>query len=240
VLSSDASVFLFVVVQPTDFFCIRADAGWPCLSHCKSIVVRDSIMSSCDVSSSVEVLNPFDPARLRLTQDFATNLGVKKALVTVPVRKPAKEWWVQVRPNEAHRIETCVVELKEDREMYLVDPSLWPELAGESTFSPRALFTTMNRQGVLFLWPARLPGSDGKLDNWGISALEAARRASGKWVRVVANMDLGAYDVYETQAQWPEPQWPAHSLSDLLTIGFKGRLIETPDHPVLKRLRGEA
>jgi len=132
------------------------------------------------------------------------------------------------------------VDLKEDREVYLVDPSLWPELAGEATFSPRALFTAANRQGVLFVWPLRLPGPDGKSDKWCDTALEAASRASGSWVRVVANMNLGAYDVYETQAQWPEPQWPTQSFSDLLRVAFKGKFIDSLEHPVLKRLRGEA
>jgi hypothetical protein len=35
--------------------------------------------------------DPFDPESLRLSQDFSAALGVKKALLTVPVRKPAKE-----------------------------------------------------------------------------------------------------------------------------------------------------
>jgi hypothetical protein len=190
-------------------------------------------------SASTGVPNPFDPARLRLSQDFAVGLGVKKALLTIPVRKPAKEWWVQVCPDEAYRMQTYVVDLKEDREMYLVERSLWPELAGEGTFGPRALFTAINRQGVLFLWPIRLPGPDGKLDEWNASALEAARRASGSWVRVVANMGLGAYDVYETQAQWPEPQWPTEPFSDLLRVAFKNRYIDRLDHAILKQLRGE-
>ena len=34
--------------------------------------------------------DPFDPARLRLSQEFAASLGIKKALLTVPVRKPAQ------------------------------------------------------------------------------------------------------------------------------------------------------
>ena len=116
----------------------------------------------CESDNSVQVLDPFDTTGLRLSSDFAANLGVKKALMTVPVRKPAREWWVQVCPDEAYRVQTCVVDLKEDREIYLVKQSLWPELAGESTFGPKALFTAVNRQGVLFLWPARLPGADGK------------------------------------------------------------------------------
>jgi len=194
---------------------------------------------SAPVANTPSVPDPFDPARLRLSQDFAAGLGVKKALLTVPVRKPAKEWWFQTHPDEAYRVQTCVVELKEDREIYLVDPSLWPELASESTFGPRALFTGMTRQGVLFLWPIRLPGPDGKLDDWNQSALEAASRASGHWVRMASNMPLGAYDVFETAANWPAPQWPAETLSDLLRVAFKGKLIDRPDHPVLQRLRGE-
>ncbi len=124
--------------------------------------------------------DPFDLSRLRLTQDFVAAAGVKKILNTIPCRKPSKEWFVQTHPDPAYRIQTCVVELKEDSETYLVNPSLWPELASESTFSPRALITAMNRQGVLFIWPIRLPGSDGRLDEWSRSAMEAATLAGGK------------------------------------------------------------
>jgi hypothetical protein len=132
-----------------------------------------------------------------------------------------------------------VVELKEERETYLVAPALWPELAGESTFSPRVLHTAVNRQGVVFLWPIRLPGPDGKLDDWNQSALEAAQRAQVRWVRVQANLSLGAYEVYEATAPLPEPKFPDLPLMELLKIGFKGKFIDSLDHPVLKKLRGE-
>ena len=184
--------------------------------------------------------DPFDPARLRLSQDFAENLGVKKLLLTVPVRKPAKEWWIQVHPDSAYHIQTAVLELKEDREVYLVDPSLWSELATESTFGPRALFTAINRQNVLFLWPIRLPGPDGKIDEWNRSALEAASLANGKWVRIQSNMSLGAYEVQEAIADIAAPRWPEVPFADLLRTAFKDRHITDRDHPVLRRLRGEA
>ncbi len=39
----------------------------------------------------------------------------------------------------------------------------------------------------------------------------------------------------------PGPEWPQESLGELLKIAFKGgKLIDSVDHPVLKRLRGEA
>jgi hypothetical protein len=191
------------------------------------------------MSEVVSIPDPFDPTSLRLSHDATAGLGVQKALLTVPVRKPDKAWFVRVRPGDEHRLETCVVELKEERETYLVAPALWPVLAGESTFAPRALFTAVNRQGVAFLWPVRLPGPDGKIDSWSQSALEAARLAEGHWVRVQANLSLGAYDVFQATGPLPDPRWPDEPLRDLLKIGFKGRYIEAPDHPVLRKLRGE-
>jgi hypothetical protein len=183
--------------------------------------------------------DPFDPASLRLGPGLSAGLGVKKALLTVPVRKPDKSWFVRVHPDPAYRLETAVIELKEDRETYLVAPALWPQLAAETTFSPRALFTAVNRQGVVFLWPARLPGPDGKLDDWGRSALEAADLAQKGWVRVQANMALGAYDVFEAGGHLGEPAWTDLPFKDLLRVAFRDRLIESLDHPVLRRLRGE-
>jgi hypothetical protein len=187
----------------------------------------------------VSAPDPFSPESLRLSQDFAANLGVKKVLMTVPVRKPDKTWFVRVHPGEDYRLQTYVVELKEERETYLVARPLWEQLAGETTFSPRALYTAVNRQGVLFLWPIRLPGPDGKLDDWNQSALEAALAAQTSWVRVQANMALGAYDVFKAAASLPEPTWPDKPFDELLTVAFKGRFIDSLDHPVLKKLRGE-
>jgi hypothetical protein len=184
--------------------------------------------------------DPFDPESLRLGQEFETAVGVRKTLITVPVRKPDKSWFVQVHPAESYCLKTAVIELKEDREIYLIAHSLWPELAGESTFGARALFTTITRQGVVFFWPIRLPGHDGKLDAWSESALEAASMAEGKWVRVCANMHLGAYEIFEAAGTLPPPVWPERPLGELLEIAFKDRFIDSLDHPVLRRLRGEA
>src|SRR5262245_14272634 len=169
--------------------------------------------------------DPFDPTSLRLSQDFAASLGVKKALLSVPVRKPDKSWFVRVNPDERYRLQTAVIELKEDREIYLVAPALWPDLAGEATFSPRALFTAVNRQGVLFLWPVRLPGADGKVDEWSRTAMECADMAAKGWVRVMANMALGGYEAWQATGQLAEPEWPQAPFRDLLRVAFRDRFI---------------
>ncbi len=184
-------------------------------------------------------LDPFDPTRLRLSPDYAASLGVKRVLTTIPVRKPSKESFVRTHPDESYRLSTYVLELKEDQEMYLVSRDLWDELSSEATVSPRLLITTVNRAGIATLWPIRLPGPDGKLDSWSRSAMEAADIARTRWVRVSASMSLGAYEVSVATASLVEPVWPDLSLGQILAIAFRDKVIDSLDHPVLRRLRGE-
>lgn len=189
-------------------------------------------------STNNEKAKLFDPSHLRLSQNFSETVGVKKALVTVPVRKPNRQDFIRVHPSSDYRLETAVLELKEERETYLVDPILWTELPSELV--PKVLFTTMNRQGVLSLWPVRMPGEDGRLDEWNNSALEAAEMAKDSWIRLVANMSLGAYEVYEAAGTLPEPEWPTLDFGQILEVAFKGQYITDIDHPVIRRLLGES
>lgn len=183
--------------------------------------------------------DPFDPAALKLSQNFGEALGVQKLRTTVPVRKPSKEWFVQVHPDASYRLDTMVLELKEDGEMYLVAPLLWSLLGSESTFSAKRIVTAVNTVGIVFLWPIRLPGPDGRVDEWSRSAMEAANTAMGRWTRVQANMSLGAYEVAIASTD-RAPVWPTETFQQLLGIAFRNAYIDTADHPVLKRLRGEA
>ena len=187
--------------------------------------------------ASLEKPDPFDPSRYRLGQEFAASAGVERLLTTVPVRKPDRQWFVRVRPGEEWRLNAGVLVTEDDRETYLVDQSLVPELAGEVV--PVILYTAINRQGVLFLWPARLPGPDGRELEWHRSAHEAAAHAEIGWVRVQANMSLGAYEISRALGDLDEPKWPEQDFAFLLRIAFKGRIIDSPDHAVLRRLRGE-
>ena len=87
--------------------------------------------------------DPFDPSRLRLTQDFVQLGGVRKQVVTVPVRKPTREEFVRVHPDPAYALDTMILEFKDSREIYLLDPGLRSELATESTVSARRLHTAI-------------------------------------------------------------------------------------------------
>jgi hypothetical protein len=182
--------------------------------------------------------NPFDNlSGLRLNQNFADTVGVKKLLTSVPVRKPNKQDFVRVHQDPSYRLTpAAIIELKADREVYLVLPAMAQQLPGE--FSVATLYPTINRQGVLHLWPVKLPGSDGKHNEWHRSAAEAAELAMKKWVRVTANMSLGAYDIFEAINDLPEPGWPDISFEEILKIAFRDHIVDRADHPLVQRLQG--
>ena len=113
---------------------------------------------------------------------------------------------------------------------------LVPELVGE--FVSKTLFTTINRQGTLHLWPVKLPNPEGRHNEWHRSAAEGAERAQKKWVRVTASMSLGAYEIFESSADLPEPVWPGFSFQEILKIAFRDRIVDRGDHPLVQRLQG--
>jgi hypothetical protein len=181
--------------------------------------------------------DPFDPANLRLSQAFAETVGVKKLLTTVPVRKPSPQDFVRVHPDPEFRENFPIIELKDEREEYIVVADLVPALMGE--FVTKTLFLAINRQGTPFFWPVRLPSPDGKNLEWWRSAREAAELGQKSWIRVRANMNLGAYDIFRAESAIPDPEWPPLGFWDLIRIAFRDHLIDHIDHPVIKRLRGQ-
>jgi hypothetical protein len=65
--------------------------------------------------------------------------------------------------------------------------------------------------------------------------------AKNKWVKIQTNRALGAYEIIEAVGQLPEPVWPKKpaSMLEIIEIAFKNKVIDSYDHPVLKKLRGE-
>ena len=169
-------------------------------------------------------------SELRLSQEFLETAGAKKILTTVPVHKPRKQDFVRVHPDKAFREAFAIVELKDDRERYLITPDIAAALPTEIV--TEMLYTAINRQRVVFLWPVRLPAPDGRVNEWHRSTQEAAEHAMHHWVRIVANMSLGAYEIIEAPAQIPDPEWPDCTFGDLLRIG-----LPRSDHQQLRSSR---
>ena len=129
-----------------------------------------------------------------------------------------------MHPSPQYRETLAFIELKDDREIYIVNLAAVPELQTECFIA--TLFTAITRTGVLFMWPVRVPAADGRTNDWHASAATAAQHAMTRWIRVKANMSLRAYEIFEAESAIPDPVWPELSFERNLPHRLQG----PPDH----------
>jgi hypothetical protein len=185
-------------------------------------------------------VDPFNLEELRAVPDLES-VSVEKILTTVPVKRPGKNDFFRVHPDEGYAIDYYVLEhdTDQDQTTYWVTPNLWDVLS--DYLRKVRLFTCISKRGNVFLWPAKLPTLDGNrgAQAWYKSALQAADEAKKQWVKIIGNRDIGAYDLVRARGNLGDPQWPDHSFEDLIRLAFRDKLIDTTDHPVIKDLNGE-
>lgn len=172
---------------------------------------------------------------VRLSQDYAAMSRTEKLLVHVPVRRPPKHQFIRVHPGEEFRLEVYIIDIDGD-DTYLAHPAVIgavPELV-----KPVRLHLYVTRLGAPALWPVKLPGEDGKTNPWHASAAEAAEVAMKKWIRLVPNREVGAYDVIAAESIPTEPMWPQKTMEELVSKAFADKFVDTEDHPLLRELLG--
>jgi len=184
-------------------------------------------------------------AELALPQDF-DSLTASIEYSVIPCKKPGKQAFVRVSPNPEHRGNFAMLQIDagfgSDREQFLVVPQLMPALSDLPGLSSVMLALAVSRpENSPFLWPLRLPNNiTGRNDGWALSALEIAKQAEHKWLRVMPRMEMGCYVTTIATADWPEPEWPDLSFTELLERSFGGNVITELSHPAIAALRGEA
>jgi len=164
-----------------------------------------------------------------------TAVGVRKVLTTVPVRKPKRDEFFRVHPE--HFLDCYAVELKTEGEVYFVTPAVAQVIAEFA--EPVRLRLCVSRQGVAFLWPIKLPRDERRADAWRTSAAEAATLAESRWIRISADMSLGAYQTFEAAADLGEARWPDEPWVDVVKIALRDRRIDSEDHVVVRQLLGQ-
>jgi hypothetical protein len=179
-----------------------------------------------------------DPKKLRLAQDFA-DLKTRRTLVNVRVRRPTKEEFVMVHPDDSFR-EGPIGLLTYDREEYFVEPAFAREVQDSmKLIKSCALYTSISSTGQVFLWPLQMPDADGSWNAWHVSRHRCIEIAKTRWLRVWPGVDGYEAKEAEVASAFGEPEWPEDmTLGKLLEIAFGDRIILGMDHPVMLKLRG--
>jgi hypothetical protein len=182
--------------------------------------------------------NGFSMSELALPQDFDTAIGLETHVHTVAVKKPGKLTFVRVHPSPEYRMAVAIL-IDDMKEAYAVHPQVLHAVADEA--KPMMLYTAVDEMGNAFLLPVGLPGSDGRTNEWWQSGHAVAAHAQQEWVRMVSVPSAGHYTSKPAKVAKGEPKWPEKSFEELLNMAFAdGRLIDSLDHPVIRKLNGEA
>ena len=163
-------------------------------------------------------------------------VGQQRIVTRVPVRKPDKQIFFRAHPTD--KVETYVIDDKENRETYYVLPEMRDEIVAQGLHRPVLLARVITRQAVNMLWPIGL-SVDGRSNSWHETAHEARRMAEKDWIRIVPNMALGGYEIFRALAPIDEPDWSKMTFQQLLEVAFRNRIISSLDHPVLKNWLAE-
>lgn len=194
--------------------------------------------SKLESNSELSAVDPFDPVQFAASGTIVDGFGIVKEMVACPVRRAGKQEFFRIHPGEEFQLRAFILEFRDEGETYLVMPGVAAELPGETRLVSLRLAVT--RQGSIFLFPIPEPKIDGRETGWGPSLRAATAKAEKDWVRVIANMNQGAYDVYVAPSKLGNPVWPEKSMRDILAIAFgESFIIRDGGHPVIKRLLGQ-
>lgn len=181
-----------------------------------------------------------DPRSFRIDQSEMDQPVVKTALTAIAIRRPHPLEFIRTHPDPTYQEGPVrFINLKENREYYLVVPKLYRELRPRE-YSIGYIFLATNRMERPFFWIITTESATGRVLDWYTSALTCERLARTTWIQVVPDQSAGVYLAApaEDSELLEEPVWPKQSFKELFNIGFKHRIVDNLDHPVFKQLRG--
>ena len=162
----------------------------------------------------------------------------KSVLVNVTVDKPPNNVYFRCH-RELVLDDATVLRDSEgtSRTTYFVVPGMraHPKLAPRLRKVTLVLTCTWPSGNVL-IWPVPIL-TEREFPAWK-SARAAYELARDQWVQVVWSEERGDYQLEIAEGINHEPTWPEKDFGELLKLGFDGKVIDSEDHPYVRRLRG--
>ncbi len=134
--------------------------------------------------------------------------------------------------------DVLLLEDKDNRDYYILNQEVAQVISNLAR--PTTLRAAIDRNDNVFLIPVPLPSEDGNQNQWHQSLAQNLQHAESNWIRMTANMHVGAYDVYQAESKLEEPEWPDADIAKLIEVAFRGKIITTLDHPIVQSLLGRA
>ncbi len=202
------------------------------LGRVGDVLVPPVAKSSTSEEQERELLAQIE--NVRLDQDFEASLGIETVTTCIPIGRPDPQDWFRVHPTWTFR--AAILKLADTGELYVVTKNVAALISDVAR--PKLVYATVTTLGVFRFWPVRYEG-EGRLDPYSQSAHDAAKLATTHWVRLVNDPALRAYKTKRYLDPLQEPAWPAEPLDLLMGKALRGRLLDSPEHPIVRKLLGK-
>jgi hypothetical protein len=161
---------------------------------------------------------------------------VKGIQGSISVRKPTDSEFVRAHQDENQTIVGATVLVPDgtqSKEVYLLTDgyTLPPDISNLEKIVN--FYRSINHAGVEFLWLLKTTPNP-----WNESAREAVVQARDQWIKLRSNTGANCYDTYFPLGQLPDPEWSGRSFLEFVKLAFRGRMISSSEHKVIRMLQG--
>jgi hypothetical protein len=161
----------------------------------------------------------------------------RELLTVVPVGRPPSDQYFRVNPDPEMMLESTILKMKDgpNDTVYYVVPAMrdHPLLVDRLRWVLLVVTYSWPRRQI-GLWPVAI--DTGRGNSWWTSGWAAYEAAKTDWIQMQSGTDR--YSVFKAEGELPAPEWPKHTLPDLLKIAFRDTIINHDDVPIMRRLRG--
>jgi hypothetical protein len=189
--------------------------------------------------SNAAPVDPFDPMNLGISTDYAAAINAQSSNKPFELRKPNDQEFFRTSPLKHQRLVVGGIVDKTDMgRVYIVSPAILDQVKARFPKAIRVFewVLAQNLSGDAFPWP--VPLAEDRGGQWNSSHRSACDSGLHKWTNMSAGR--GRYDI--TAVDNPkEVDWNSYPpMSEILRQALSdGRLIDSMDHHLLRKLAGK-
>jgi hypothetical protein len=188
-------------------------------------------------SVTAKTLDADEAEFARLRRDLPGVKGASAAgVVSIGVGKiPGKNEFFRTHPEFRPTVPIVDVEVGMEKQFFAVDTDMTVALAGIGiNVTDHTLYLTITPRGGVKIVPINAATDNDYARTKQIGLLDGVDR----WVRLYTDQENRVYKVFDAPlGRFADPIWPALSHAKIFRLAFrdKGRLVDSPEHPLFKK-----
>jgi hypothetical protein len=177
----------------------------------------------------------------RLRRDLPGVSGASAVgIVAIGVAKlPGRNEFFRTCPDFRPVVPIVDLEVGMERQFFAATDEMVEALAAIGiTVSLHTLYLTTTSRGAVKIVPVRCADADGEQNEYNRTRELGLIQGETEWVRLYTDQENKCYRVYPApKDRFADPIWPALKHAKIFRLAFrdKGRLIDSPQHPLFKR-----